>query len=169
MKCINCNKDTTNPKFCTKKCAAVVNNKLFVKRRAKKKKTCVNCKTIIRHDRKFCSNKCQVGKNYTDYIQAWKSGKLSGLTMNGTVKPQVKKYLMLKYNNACSICGWSKMNSHTGKIPLVADHIDGNFENNTENNLRIVCWNCDSLSPTFGGSNRGNGRAHRKNLNWKDI
>lgn len=46
-------------------------------------------------------------------------------------------------------------------MPLVADHIDGNWKNNTEDNLRLICPNCDSLSPTYAALNRGNGRRNR--------
>ena len=59
------------------------------------------------------------------------------------------------------MCGWAEINIKTGKVPLVADHIDGNWRNNTEENLRLVCPNCDSLSPTYAALNRGNGRKHR--------
>jgi hypothetical protein len=53
------------------------------------------------------------------------------------------------------------MNPKTGIVPLVADHIDGNWRNNHEGNLRLVCPNCDALSPTFAALNRGNGRKNR--------
>ncbi len=44
---------------------------------------------------------------------------------------------------------------------LVSDHIDGNWRNNIENNLRLICPNCDSLTHTYAGLNRGNGRKGR--------
>jgi hypothetical protein len=43
-----------------------------------------------------------------------------------------------------------------------ANHIDGNFANNKEENLRLICWNCDSLGSTFGGANKGHGRKLRR-------
>lgn len=78
----------------------------------------------------------------------------------------VRKYLMVKYGNKCSIvdCGWSKINQTTGKIPLQVDHIDGDYKNNIEENLRLLCPNCHcpnchSLTPTFGFLNKGCGRS----------
>jgi hypothetical protein len=45
---------------------------------------------------------------------------------------------------------------------LVADHIDGNWRNNVESNLQLICSNCDALSPTYAALNKGNGREHRR-------
>ncbi len=59
------------------------------------------------------------------------------------------------------MCGWSKVNPKSKQVPLVADHIDGNWRNNSENNLRLICPNCDALSPTYAGLNRGHGRRNR--------
>jgi hypothetical protein len=79
----------------------------------------------------------------------------------GIVSKYVKRYLRIKYGNRCVLCGWSVINAKTGQVPLVADHIDGNWKNNTEDNLRLLCPNCDSLTPTYAGLNRGNGRENR--------
>lgn len=67
-----------------------------------------------------------------------------------------------KYQNKCSLCGWGETNPYTNTIPLEIDHIDGNAENNSEENLRLICPNCHSLTPTYRGANRGYGR----NITW---
>jgi len=111
-------------------------------------------------DGKYCSNACQIEYQYHAYLQRWKEGKESGLMCLGLVSRHVKRYLRKKFENRCCQCGWSKLNPKTKRVPLVADHIDGNWRNNTESNLRLLCPNCDSLTPTFAGLNRGNsGRA----------
>ena len=110
---------------------------------------------------KYCSNKCQLEYQRQCYIKDWKSGKLQGPQSIGTVSSQIKNYLRKKFGNKCASCGWSKINPKTNKIPLVADHIDGNWRNNTENNLRLICPNCDSLTPTYAALNKGNGRKNR--------
>ncbi len=110
---------------------------------------------------RYCSNNCQHEFQYREYIKRWKSGNISGLSSIGLVSKPVKKYLREKFDNRCLLCGWARVNPKTNLVPLVADHIDGNWRNNSEENLRLVCPNCDALNPTYGGSNKGNGRSSR--------
>lgn len=124
--------------------------------------TCLSCgKEPERPGYKYCSNTCQFAYQHKIYIESWRSGKIVGLQRLGVVSTHIKKYLREKYQNKCCVCGWSKINPKSGIVPLVADHIDGNWRNNTESNLRLVCPNCDSLSPTYAGLNIGNGRKDR--------
>ncbi|MFM2339713.1 MAG: Raoultella phage Ro1 [Candidatus Parcubacteria bacterium] len=109
----------------------------------------------------YCSNQCQRDFERAVYINKWKAGEITGLNSIGLVSSQVKFYLRKKYQDKCILCGWSKINPVTQRVPLVADHIDGNWMNNTENNLRLVCPNCDALSPTFAALNKGRGRKNR--------
>lgn len=110
---------------------------------------------------KYCSNKCQQEFQYRVYIERWKAGEETGLQRMGMVSGHVKRYLRNKYGNKCCVCGWNEVNPKTGIVPVVADHIDGDWENNTESNLRLICPNCDSLSPTYAALNKGNGRRNR--------
>lgn len=52
----------------------------------------------------------------------------------------------------CAICGlipeWNGMH-----LVLQLDHIDGNHNNNYLENLRLICPNCHSQTPTFTGRN----------------
>lgn len=110
---------------------------------------------------KYCSNLCQIEYQYQVYIKNWKDGKETGLRNIGVVCNHVKRYLRRKYDDKCCLCGWSQINPKTGSAPLVADHIDGNWRNNTEENLRLICPNCDALSPTYAALNKGGGRRGR--------
>ncbi len=128
----------------------------------KPRSNCLMCgKETPRPGYKYCSNLCQHNFQHKIYISKWIEGKVHGLQSIGVVSIHVKNYLRDKFKNKCCLCGWSKTNPKTGLVPLVADHIDGNWRNNVESNLRLICPNCDSLTPTYGGSNRGNGRANR--------
>jgi hypothetical protein len=46
-------------------------------------------------------------------------------------------------------------------MPLVLDHISGNPYDNSLNNLRVICHNCNAQTPTFAGRNKGSGRIER--------
>jgi len=128
----------------------------------KPRKMCLSCDNETpRAGYKYCSNACQQEYQYKVYIKKWKSGEQKGLNTLGLVSPYIKRYLRRKFGNKCCLCGWTKVNTKTGKVPLVADHIDGNWHNNTESNLRLLCPNCDSLTSTYAGLNRGNGRKDR--------
>ena len=74
----------------------------------------------------------------------------------------IKTYLLKKCNNKCSKCGWGEKNIYTNNIPLEVEHMDGNYLNNLESNLILLCPNCHSLTQTYKGANRNNGRAQRK-------
>lgn len=129
----------------------------------KKQNFCPNCGNIVlKKPNKYCCQKCQIDWQYNDYIEKWKNGDVNGLNSLGNVNGYVKRFLRKKFDNKCSECGWSKINIHTGKVPLVADHIDGVWQNNTESNLRLLCGCCDSLTATYKSLNKGNGRKNRK-------
>ena len=75
------------------------------------------------------------------------------------IRRRIKKYLIHKHGHKCMICGLTEWRGV--QIPLVADHIDGNSENNDLSNFRIICNNCDSILPTFKAKNTGKGRKGR--------
>lgn len=128
----------------------------------KKRSPCLACgKEPERSAYKYCSNLCQLAYQRHMYIQRWKRGEVTGLNNIGMVSKSLKIYLRDKFRNKCSLCGWARINPKTKKVPLVADHIDGNWRNNKETNLRLICPNCDALNATYAGSNKGKGRPMR--------
>jgi len=83
-----------------------------------------------------------------------------GVTVK-TVSGHIRRYMIEKGEERCSICGWNKRNPLTNKPAIEVDHIDGDSNNNSENNLRLLCPNCHSLTPYFKNLNRGRGRKWR--------
>lgn len=127
-------------------------------------KICEYCKKTLlsRKQVKFCSNKCQMDNRYEHYISKWKketSTNPNSITKN--LSRHLRRYLLEKYNNKCSKCGWNKKHPITGNVPLEVDHIDGNSSNNIEKNLQLICPNCHSLTSHFRNLNKGNGRKWR--------
>lgn len=125
---------------------------------------CLNCQNNLdKFETKFCSRKCQLDWQYQEYISNWKLGLETGIVGKQTrdVSNHVRRYLNLKYEEKCCLCGWNQRNPVTNKIPLQVHHIDGNADNNTEDNLQLLCPNCHSLTETFGNLNKGQGRDWR--------
>ena len=74
-----------------------------------------------------------------------------------------------KSGRACWHCGWEKENPFTKKggigskrnsrfisnIPTQMNHIDGNPNNQSIENLEIVCPNCHALGPYYGSRGKG--------------
>lgn len=132
----------------------------------KKKYFCLNCgKELLQGSsstHKFCNNKCQRDYYYKQWVERWKNGDETGIRGSYGISSHLRRYLMEKYQCKCSKCGWGEENPFSHTIPLEVEHIDGNFQNNKEDNLILLCPNCHSLTPTYKGANKGNGRKNRK-------
>lgn len=133
-----------------------------------KKGICLNCGceyNIYRSSKgKFCSNKCQAEYEYKQFIENWKNGEESGLSGEYGISRHIRRYLFEKYNCSCQICGWNEVNPFTGNIPLEIHHMDGDYTNNKEENLQLLCPNHHSLTESFKSHNK-NGRKGRKKYN----
>ncbi len=123
---------------------------------------CKNCNKPLKRGKSYCSNTCQLEYEYKEYIYKWKNGLVSGMKGKYQVSNYVRRYLYEKYNSSCALCGWNKRNPYSNIIPLEIEHIDGNYLNNSEINLILLCPNCHSLTATYKGANRGKGRKERK-------
>lgn len=131
-----------------------------------KKYYCLNCGKELNtkyRTHKYCSNSCEQQHKYKLWVSKYKQdNSIAKSTKWGQLPLPLRRYIFDKFENKCCICGWSKINPFTNTLPLEIDHIDGNSENNSEENLRLICPNCHSLTETYRGANRGNGR----NITW---
>src|SRR6185369_7563595 len=128
-------------------------------------KSCTHCGSLLttRKQVKFCSNKCQIDYRHNQYLSLWKKGEVNGskgIVAKG-ISGHIKHFLLKKFLNKCSICRWDKKHPVTNVIPLEIDHIDGDSENNSEDNLRLLCPNCHALTPFYKNLNKGKGRKWR--------
>ena len=155
--CLQCNNEfvvTKNceKKFCDNSCSAKFNNRL----RNSIVKTCLNCEKEIKHHRHFCTKECEFIFRKNEFYIKIEAGDTT------LYEKHYKDYLIKKYGDKCMKCGWCEKNNITGNVPIQLEHIDGNSDNNSLDNLKLLCPNCHSLTPTFGNLNRGNGRENRR-------
>lgn len=95
MNCENCKKETENPKYCSKSCAAIVNNRTIKKRQPQGE--CFDCGSIIRKSRKYC-NKCWSIQKHIPKNNKSKNPRIN-LSLNCTVCNTVKTNENTKINS----------------------------------------------------------------------
>jgi hypothetical protein len=153
--------------FCGHPCAAIYNNVRNGKKRRSvddRRLTCAACYKELRGIQKvYCSRQCQKDKAHKRFIEGWLAGKIDGcLGGCGRVSGHIRRYLIKLRGERCEQCGWEERNPVTGRVPITVDHVDGKWQNTREINLRLLCPNCHSLTPTFQALNRGNGHPARR-------
>lgn len=140
--------------YCNHSCSAKYQNLIKEIGSSFSKRNCLYCNVslINVNASKYCSR---------DHMFAfwWDLKKES--VKNGLASPRViKKFLIEEGEGKCNICNLSEWNNQP--MPLVLDHINGNSEDNSLTNLRVICNNCDALTDHYKGKNAGNGRAKRR-------
>lgn len=129
---------------------------------------CLSCKTVFsfkpsQQAGKYCCNACQ-----HEYQQKQLFAKIRtlGKKPKGVGTIPMKNFLIATRGHKCKLCKLTHWRNQP--MPLVLDHIDGNADNWKLTNLRLICNNCDSLTATYKGRNRGNGR-HIRRLRYENA
>lgn len=141
-------------KYCSLHCAA-----LQTRKRKKPRNPCAVCgKVVTLAKQRFCSLNCHRANEFERRRKIPESGGYCGIyNCNGFVR----KYLVHRFGERCSRCGWEVRHPLTGRVPVEVEHIDGNWRNNRPENITLLCPNCHALTATYRGLNRGKGRAKR--------
>lgn len=126
----------------------------------------MNCGQITTN--KFCNARCYHIYYKCEIFRLIENNEIN-LKNKYTEGKWVKKFLIEKYGEKCMECGWNGKNPITNKIPIELEHIDGNSENNKLNNVKLLCPNCHSLTPTYKSLNKGNGRHSRKERYYNKL
>ncbi|MCL2516029.1 MAG: hypothetical protein FWD85_11380 [Microbacteriaceae bacterium] len=108
--------------------------------------------------RKFCSEACSAAMRREQAVRLWLE---TGMPGQIHLARSVRAYILAEQGGCCRICGIS---TAWNGLPLVfvLDHIDGNSADNSRENVRLICPNCDTQLPTYKARNRGNGRHWRR-------
>lgn len=158
-----CETLTRNAKYCSRSCAAKVNNSLTPKRVQGPLPQCKLCdKLVARMGSKYCSAECQRQGISGLKLEAWLRDELvlTKLTLWS------RKYLLRRAGGSCEECGWDTPHPILGRPWLTIDHIDGDPDNNTAKNLRVLCLRCHGQTITFGSLNS---RSSRKKNGLPDL
>lgn len=185
--CLNCLVNTKNPKFCSKSCAAIHNNK--------KRSGCINkdkTKVVIC----ACGNEFEINirtsisKSVCSQCKFKKTKKhiraidlrISSITNNLKKKTEsnlllvpfetlkferIRLRVFLEQNKQCNSC---KLTTWLDKdIPFELNHIDGDNKNNSRENLEAVCPNCHALTDTWRGRNKKNLGGNKKKVSNDEL
>ena len=152
MNCLNCKKETSNPKYCSKSCAARQNNKMYPKRKTSKK--CARCENKTRDYR---TTLCE--KHFIEYKQAcsdyfknktvgfYKSKKclekLHKSSVHAHVRGLCRTWLKHFQKEPCRFCGY-KLHVELCHIKPISSFPDEAIlgEINSEKNVIPLCRNC---------------------------
>jgi hypothetical protein len=106
------------------------------------------CNNVTNNPR-FCSNTCSSRYLVLVKIEKFLRGDLKDADVR---RSRIRDYLIERQGGVCDICKnppyWNKKS-----ITFVVDHIDGNYENNSPENVRAICPNCNSQTDSFSGRN----------------
>ena len=103
---------------------------------------------------KYCSNMCNGAHRFLiETVPRVEAGKVSH-------PATLKRYLKWRRGNKCVTCG-NEGRHNCVELILQLDHIDGNSDNNVPENLRLLCPNCHSQTPTFATRQKKDTRRNR--------
>lgn len=134
-------------KFCNQSCAASYNNR-GVTRHSKSTSFCA-CGNPKKLQNQYCAD-C-IEKRVYNRAASFDSAK----------DDRTRKSMLLEMRgHQCEQCGLAEWQGQP--IPLDLDHIDGNADNSSEENLRLICPNCHALTETYKGANIGKNSSRQK-------
>jgi hypothetical protein len=152
MKCLNCEEETINPKFCSRSCSASYNNIKFPKRTIKRK--CTQCDCVVRNYRsKLCEehwqehlkNKRDAIENKTigEYRNTVKSAGLHRSSIHANIRGLAGSWFKHLKAKPCAHCGYDK-HVELCHIKAMSKFPDSALigEVNHKNNIIQLCPNC---------------------------
>lgn len=143
--CHACGKTTSNKAFCSRSCAAIVNNKKFVKRKNTNK--CCSCMCLTKPRRKYC-DECFI-KNCSAKDMSLRDAiyeRHHKSSVYALVRARARMTPKARGTRCCEFCGWDRHVEVCHKMPISSFSEDTMIsEINAESNLHILCPNCHWL------------------------
>lgn len=154
--CLECGKQLTKKqqKFCSVKCANHNKKKKYF--RHYEELICLNCGKEFKglNGRKYCSLKCHNESIKKKIIKSFLDGSYT-LNGNNAIPKTIREYLYERQNYKCELCNFEGYNLKTGNTILQIHHIDGDSNNNSLDNLQVICPNCHAKTENYMALNKG--------------
>jgi hypothetical protein len=152
MKCLHCQEETKNPKFCCRTCAAIYNNKKSPKRKLTRLCSCLDCKSIVRNYR---SSRCET--HYQEYLKCKKDSILEttigeyrdrnkllhSSSTHAHIRGLARSWFKELTKKPCAACGYNK-HVELCHIKAMASFTEDSLikEVNNKDNIVQLCPNC---------------------------
>lgn len=125
--------------------------------------TCTFCAVQFKRGRNangiYCSLSCMGKHSSKKIVDSWLAGDDPGWTGKAVqLKPAIRMFVLEMSGYACTECGWDKRHPVDDKPLVEVDHIDGDAFNCDPGNLRVLCPNCHSMTPTYRARNKNSAR-----------
>ncbi len=142
INCLNCGKETSNPKFCSRSCFVSYSNRAAPKRKAKPK-TCKHCGVQIPRGRSVCDD---CNPSYVDWTKRTIGDirKITPYQVNAMIRDGARQvFKRSEQPRICRNCGYSKHVEicHIRGISTFPDDTPVSVINDPSN-LVALCPNC---------------------------
>lgn len=137
-------------KFCSQSCSTRRANYGRVRVEIKHDRECAHCGKIKETlQNKYCDD-CIADGVYN-----------RAMSLDVCKSDRTRRFFLLRERgHRCEVCGLEEWCGQP--IPIELDHIDGDADNNTTENLRLICPNCHAQTDTYKGANAGKDSSRQK-------
>lgn len=140
--CLNCGKETSNPRYCSRSCAAQCTNRYSPKRK-KREYHCLVCGARVSARRKYC-DKCRPNSTNWDQVSLGDMQSKRKYQVNSRIRELARRvYLASGKPPCCAVCGYSKHFEVCHVRSINSFPVSATINQiNSPDNLVALCPNC---------------------------